>query len=741
MSFEMPLKFRNESGNEVCYNYCICDDIWNNAPQILGNVSFDRLMALTDQGIDRIYGEQIARLLGTTGRGSRLVLPEGEQMKTLACLESVTESMLERRISKQSLLLCIGGGCIGNLGTVVAATYFRGIRHIHVPTTLMAMADSAISHKGAINVRNSKNALGTYHAPLCILTDVGFLSSLTEREIRNGLAEIIKHGVIEENDLLTELQTAVPRAGVAPNSLKKVIRHTIESRMRISANDVEEAGRGALLQLGHAIGHAIELLVPSLLHGEAVAIGMVAEARIGVAMGFPLDRRLPDKLGEVLSRYGLPTELPNMVRPDNILRQLLAGKHNRSGQVCFALIRDIGRPYREGGAYWHPVDSNCLYAFLGKQCGHHSSTTRRSVAYHRPALGAPEALAAAAVISSGMVSPGSEQKHFERELTEHYGTPALVTCNGTAALVTALSALRIGPGDDVILPGYGFVAVLSATLNTGARPVFVDIAEENLGMDPALLEERITPATKVVICQHMHGQIAAIAAIAAICRRHHLWLIEDCAQAMGGMVGHRKLGTFGHLAVLSFAGTKNITTGEGGALLTKHCQVYERANLIRDHGMVARDESILPGLNFQMSDVNAAIGRVQLRKLDDIVAAKRRLSEAYVRTLAGSQAVVAFVPRTSDMKPAYNVFPLRLIDPQRTLEEVQERFQSVGIAVKIRYNVPLYRQQVVGKQHTSECSFPHTERAVSSVFGLPCYPGLTEEDVERLLEAVRQILL
>jgi 3-dehydroquinate synthase len=349
----------------VTYDYILGDNVWQDLPQHLASLVHDQVFIITDSNLYRSYYAKLASLEKALQCSPILVVPAGESMKRLSIAETIMSRLLDRGASERSLLIGLGGGCVGNLVTFVAGTYYRGIRHVQAPTTLMAMADSAIGHKGAVNIGTTKNACGVFHPPAFIYTDILFLASLPDRHLRNGLAEIVKHGVIEDNSLLSQVaESRFSLAGSTPAFLRQLLQDTLASRMRLSSHDIQETREGALLQCGHVIGRAIELLCPDLLHGEAVAIGLVQEARLGLAAGFPLHSNLPEKLSDLLERCGLPTCLPDGLDRDSLLAQLARDRrHSAAGGARFVFLEDFGCPHKHNGDYWSTVDGETIRAW------------------------------------------------------------------------------------------------------------------------------------------------------------------------------------------------------------------------------------------------------------------------------------------------------------------------------------------------------------------------------------------
>lgn len=364
MSRRLSLSFATNGMVPCHYELVIGNDLWNELVAPVQACSFDRLVVIADAAFSVLHDRDLNRLVAKFTPSSLLTILGGESVKTSAYAEDLMRQLVDVGTSENSLILCFGGGSVGNLITFVAATYLRGIRYIFVPTTLMAMADSAIGHKGALNIGQLKNLCGTFHPPELIYADISFLASLPDIELRSGFAEIIKHAVIEENDLLAKLRTFhFSPMGLTIDELEDLVSETVQSHMRLAASDLRENDSGALLQCGHILGHAIELLCPDLRHGEAIAIGLVQEANIGMAAGLPINQILPELLTNIMRSAGLPTELPKALGPDALLSQLRRSKHRGwDGSVRFVFLEDVGRPHVNAGKYWCPVSSELLHS-------------------------------------------------------------------------------------------------------------------------------------------------------------------------------------------------------------------------------------------------------------------------------------------------------------------------------------------------------------------------------------------
>jgi perosamine synthetase len=740
---EIKIKLKGRNIPEAVYSYYIeKKNIWDKLSHMLSDLCADKIAIITDQNVYSLYGKYLKNDIKPNCPISLLVLPPGEAMKSFETMQSVIQFLLKDGFSKKSVLVCFGGGCIGNLGIVVSSNYFRGIRHVQIPTSLMAIADSVIGHKGAINFCNVKNIFGTYFPPQFIYTDLSFLKTLPSRELLNGLAEVLKHGFVHSPDLLYKASklNAENLAKTHLDIWEMVVVKCIHSKLQLLTNDLEEENEASLLQFGHTVGHAIEMVDPSLLHGEAIATGMVIESEIGCNAGFSIKSDLPKEIETILSSFNLPTRLPPTANVNEIISVMGFDKKRLNGHSYYVLLEDIGMPIKnESGGFLHKIPMANIKEVLCQQInGHTDKISETPIPIHMPYLNSNEKIGVEKVLESALVSPGIETDLFEQDINNYLDQGVVATCNGTSSLILALHLCNIGPGDEVILPSYGFVAPLTAILRVGATPIFCDISTNNLGIDPDAVIMRITEKTKAVICIHMYGLISSVNLIAKICKTRGIFFIEDCAQGFGGEYEGRKIGTFGDIGIFSFGGTKNITSGEGGAITTPNKKFLRQAQALIDHGMFQQDKSEMTGYNFKLSNVNASIGRKQMQKLPEIIARKKKIVEAYIQTFQDTDHFRLFLPISRKSKPVYNVFPVQLTHQHLSLETVKNYFLKHNISIKLRYRVPLFEQPIVSNLNISGL-FPVTEKIVNTLFALPCHPSITQDELERILSVVNQL--
>jgi dTDP-4-amino-4,6-dideoxygalactose transaminase len=353
-----------------------------------------------------------------------------------------------------------------------------------------------------------------------------------------------------------------------------------------------------------------------------------------------------------------------------------------------------------------------------------------------PQIGEEERRAVLEVLDSGQLAQGPGVAAFEREFAAFCGAKHAVAVNsGTAALHLVMLAHGVSPGDEVITSPFTFVASANAALFVGARPVFVDIESETYCLDPAGVEKAITPRTKAIMPVDLYGHPAAIPELREIADRHGIVLIEDACQAHGATIGSARAGGFGVSATFSFYPTKNITTGEGGMVTTDDDAVAARVEVLRQHGAAERYHHDILGYNFRMTDIAAAIGREQLKKLDRWNETRRRNASHLDEGLAGVRGIRT--PRErSGYRHVYHQYTI-LVEGDR--DRFQARLRELGVGTAVHYAVPVHRQPLYIGMGYDRVSMPVAEHAAEHVLSLPVHPALSESDLDRIVEAVRKV--
>ncbi len=328
------------------YSIVISGDMLGGVGPALADAGYQGRVALvSNPTVFDLYGAGVMASLRSSGlEPFRILIPDGEEYKSLASAESIYGELLRARLDRKSLLVALGGGVIGDITGFAASTYMRGIDFIQVPTTLLAQVDSSVGGKTGVNHPLGKNMIGTFWQPRLVWIDIGTLRTLPRREFLSGLAEVIKYGVIWDRDFFECLGRETDKVlGLDAATLGRVIRRSCEIKADVVSKDERESGLRAILNYGHTIGHAIETATgyTEYLHGEAIAIGMVAAARLAGVLGL-IDGRQTEKIEALIRNYGLPTTIPGPVGFDEILSCMQLDKKTVSGTLTFVLPEKIG---------------------------------------------------------------------------------------------------------------------------------------------------------------------------------------------------------------------------------------------------------------------------------------------------------------------------------------------------------------------------------------------------------------
>lgn len=323
----------------------------------LGN---GQVMLITNTVLAPRYLAPVLAALGDR-RADTLILPDGETTKTMATAERIWDALLAARCGRDATLIALGGGVIGDLTGFAAACYQRGIDFIQMPTTLLAQVDSSVGGKTGINHPRGKNMIGAFHQPRCVIADLDTLRTLPERELRAGLAEVIKYGLIADAPFFDWLETNLDALlDRDPRALTHAIAVSCRTKAAIVAADEWESGVRALLNLGHTFGHAIEtgMGYGAWLHGEAVATGMLMAADLSARLG-QLAPAAIDRIQALLTRAGLPVQAPASLDAGRFLELMAVDKKVQAGQLRLVLLRGIGQ-----GELRADVDSHSLRVLL-----------------------------------------------------------------------------------------------------------------------------------------------------------------------------------------------------------------------------------------------------------------------------------------------------------------------------------------------------------------------------------------
>tara|TARA_R100000365_G_C2748220_1_gene79214 strand:- start:2838 stop:3935 length:1098 start_codon:yes stop_codon:yes gene_type:complete len=352
----------------------------------------------------------------------------------------------------------------------------------------------------------------------------------------------------------------------------------------------------------------------------------------------------------------------------------------------------------------------------------------------KPLIGDEERAAVDRVLQSGMVAQGPEVAAFEQEFSMHFveGRPTVAVNSGTAGLHLGLLAAGVGPGDEVIVPSFTFAATGNSVALTGATPIFADIEPETFTLDPTAVEAAITPRTKGVMPVHLYGHPARMGELLEISRRHGIAIYEDAAQAHGAALGGHQVGTFGEFAMFSLYPTKNMTSGEGGMVATVDEAIARRVRLLRNQGMERQYENEVVGFNARMTDIHAAIGRMQLTKVDGWTSARRRNAAFLNEHLRG----VTIPPVADGADHVYHQYTIRVPDDRDGFVTALKDEYEIGSGVY--YPIPNHRLPSLSG-FAPGLDLPETERAAREVVSLPVHPSLTDSDLHRIAQAVNAI--
>ncbi len=341
------------------------------------------------------------------------------------------------------------------------------------------------------------------------------------------------------------------------------------------------------------------------------------------------------------------------------------------------------------------------------------------------------------VLRSGMLAFGPVGEEFERELARYLEVKhAVAVSSGTAALYLSLRALGVGPGDEVVVPDFTFFATASTVLLAGAKPVLVDVELETYTVDPSQLEGAATDRVRAVVPVHLYGHPADMDQVLRVASERGAHVVEDCAQALGAEFRGRRVGGLGHAAALSFYPTKTITTGEGGAVATNEDQIADAVRFLRSHGQRQKYYHVELGWNMRMSDVQAALGLSQLRRVDRMIEKRRALARIYVEELSPVPGLRLPVERPW-AKHAYNLFTV-WVEGEGTRDRLARFLGERGVETAVHYPVPLHRQPALAGVRKARGCCPNSEEASKHVLSLPLHPGLSEDDVLRVSRLVKE---
>lgn len=307
----------------------------------LTNFSMQNPLVVTDEQVAKFHGERVLRCLQDAGFKPRIItVPAGEAHKNLETIQTLWHGFLEHGLDRKSTVIALGGGVIGDMAGFAASTYMRGVDWACLPTTLLSMVDASLGGKTGFDLPEGKNLIGSFYPPKLVLADPKMLETLPEAEFISGLAEVVKHGIIADLELF---DLCAQGLACIKDDLEQVVKRAMAVKIKIIEDDPYEKGFRAALNLGHTVGHAVELVSGfQLRHGEAIAIGMVTEARLAEKLNIA-SPGLSDRISRVLSTLGLPTDIPSHLPRPDILRAMRVDKKKNAASILFALPMEVGR--------------------------------------------------------------------------------------------------------------------------------------------------------------------------------------------------------------------------------------------------------------------------------------------------------------------------------------------------------------------------------------------------------------
>lgn len=359
----------------------------------------------------------------------------------------------------------------------------------------------------------------------------------------------------------------------------------------------------------------------------------------------------------------------------------------------------------------------------------------------KPIMGDGEICAVTEVLRSGMLAQGRMVAEFEEALSDYIGIRgATVVSNGTVALDIALKSLNIKAGDEVIVPAFTFISTANAVLFQGAKPVFADVDMATFNIDPNEVMERITDKTKAIIGVHLFGHPFDVHELRDICEDHDLYLIEDCAQSIGAEYDGKQTGSFGTLGCFSFYATKNMTTGEGGLVATGSDELSAKCRLLRNHGESQKYQHTMLGYNYRMTDMQAAIGIVQLKRLDELNE-RRAWNAAYFNRhlkIAG----IKTPHKNRNVTHVYHQYAVVVEeDFPVTRDEFMEYLMGVGVGCAVHYPLPIHKQPLYQElgYRDEDVRCPNAVELSGRILSLPVHPALGAEDLAYIVDMINNI--
>ncbi|WP_428326040.1 DegT/DnrJ/EryC1/StrS family aminotransferase [Nitrosopumilus sp.] len=373
--------------------------------------------------------------------------------------------------------------------------------------------------------------------------------------------------------------------------------------------------------------------------------------------------------------------------------------------------------------------SDCLYTVVLR-------TKFVKIPINMPILGKEELSAVVSVVKSGGLTSASKDggknvQEFEKLVRTFTKAKYAVSVNsGTAALQAALYSLDIKKGDEVIVPSFTFVASANAIASTGAKPVFVDILKENFTIDSGSIVKKITRKTKAIMPVHLYGHISSLDKIKEIAKKYNLSVVEDAAQSLGSTFKGKQTGTFFELGCYSFYPGKVITSGEGGIVVTNSKKLYEKLQMIRNHGMVKGYDSKIFGLNLRLPEINAAIAKIQIKKLPKFIQSRKRNAKLLSDLLSDTKIKIPFERKNEKFN--WSLYTITI----KNRDSILNKLNSKGIGAAVYYPIPVHKIPI----YKTKSKLPNADWASKHVLSLPVHPNVSVKNIEYIAKTVRDLV-
>ncbi|VVB66518.1 UDP-4-amino-4-deoxy-L-arabinose--oxoglutarate aminotransferase [Candidatus Gugararchaeum adminiculabundum] len=354
----------------------------------------------------------------------------------------------------------------------------------------------------------------------------------------------------------------------------------------------------------------------------------------------------------------------------------------------------------------------------------------------KPQIGEEEKKAVLKVMDSGMLAQGESVKEFEKAFAAYIGVKYAVAVNsGTAALHAALFGCKIGPGTEVVTTPFTFIASANSILYCNSTPTFSDINPISFNLDPAKIPSALTSKSRAIMPVHLYGSTCEMDAIMDTAKSKGLMVIEDACQSHGSDYEGKKAGSIGDAGCFSFYPTKNMTTSEGGMVTTNNEEIAERAKLLREHGSRERYKHEVLGYNYRMTNIAAAIGIEQLKKLDKFNSTRRKNADYYIKHITADWLVKPQESKNS--KHVYHQYTLRSKNNRLTRDEIVQKIKAAGIGCEIYYPRLVYQQPSFSAIPSRKC--PEAEKAAQEVFSIPIHASLSQADLEQVVKVINSL--